>query len=221
MGGGGSNPAHLPAITRGDRGAGRRDRGDCTSDLRRPALEAFCHGPCSRLPGSRARARPYDSGHSCIGMEKGILGGMRPEVNLHPRLFRTQQPARVWPRVVVTAVLIAVSVARAESGGACEEWFPDLNCDRQARWEGFRKPIVAPYLFEDPFVTTGASLYYILHDFPDDSAMGGGEAHVAALQLRLALKLVKERPVWSSTATIFLPNASRRCLSRPPNRSQI
>lgn len=86
------------------------------------------------------------------------------------------------------AVLLVVAfVAGAGRSRACEGWFPDLRCEREARWEGFRKPIVSPYLFEDPFVTTGASLYYILHEFPDDSAMGGGEAHVVALQLRLAL----------------------------------
>ena len=87
-------------------------------------------------------------------------------------------------RIVFVAILMFSASALAQE---CPKWFPDLRCEREARWEGFRKPIIAPYLFEDPFVTTGASLYYIYHEFPDDSALGGGEVHVAALQLRLAL----------------------------------
>ncbi len=89
--------------------------------------------------------------------------------------------------IVFVSFLMVLHGAAAAAADDCPTWFPDLRCEREARWEGFRKPIVAPYLFEDPFVTTGASLYYIHHDFPDRSALGGGEAHVAALQLRLAL----------------------------------
>ena len=71
--------------------------------------------------------------------------------------------------------------------GDCDELFPDLNCERSGRWEGFHKPIVSPYLFEDPFITTGAYAYHVYHEFPDRSVLGGGEANVAALQLRVAL----------------------------------
>jgi hypothetical protein len=69
----------------------------------------------------------------------------------------------------------------------CAEWLPDLSCDRAGRFAGFEKPIVQPYLFEDPFITTGFYPYYVWHQFPKDSAMEGGEAHVAAAQIRLAL----------------------------------
>jgi hypothetical protein len=44
-----------------------------------------------------------------------------------------------------------------------------------------------PYLFEDPHITTGANFVYIIHRFDPDSAFLGGEAHVLALQLRVAL----------------------------------
>jgi hypothetical protein len=66
-------------------------------------------------------------------------------------------------------------------------WLPDLRCGRSGRWDGFEKPIVQPYLFEDPFVTTALHPYYAWHEFPDDSVLQGGEVHVAALQARLAL----------------------------------
>lgn len=79
------------------------------------------------------------------------------------------------------------SEAPIQSAESCDAWFPDLNCDRSGRYEGFFKPIVHPYLFEDPFVTTGAYAYYLYHEFPDRSALQGGEAHVAALQIRVAL----------------------------------
>jgi hypothetical protein len=75
----------------------------------------------------------------------------------------------------------------AESEGDCPQWFPDLRCERSGRYEGFEKPIVAPFLFEDPFITTGAYLYYIWHEFPDRSALGGGDVSAVALQLRVAL----------------------------------
>ncbi len=74
-----------------------------------------------------------------------------------------------------------------ESGSECTGFLPDLNCGRSGRWEGFHKPIVAPYLFEDPFITTGVYPYYVHHEFGGRSAFQGGRAHVAALQVRVAL----------------------------------
>ena len=69
----------------------------------------------------------------------------------------------------------------------CGELLPDFNCDRSGRFEGFEKPIVQPYLFEDPFITTGLYPYYVWHQFPKSSALEGGEAHVAAAQIRVAV----------------------------------
>ena len=69
----------------------------------------------------------------------------------------------------------------------CDEWFPDFHCERSGRFEGFEKPIVAPYLFEDPFITTNAVPYFLWHDFPEQSVFDGGSLYAAALQLRVAL----------------------------------
>ncbi|HEY8120115.1 MAG TPA: hypothetical protein VII78_02255 [Myxococcota bacterium] len=64
---------------------------------------------------------------------------------------------------------------------------PDLACERSGRFDGFEMPIVQPYLFEDPFITTGVYPYYIWHQFPDSSPLEGGEAHLVAAQLRVAV----------------------------------
>jgi hypothetical protein len=60
----------------------------------------------------------------------------------------------------------------------CDEWFPDFRCGCSGRFEGFEKPIVAPYLFEDPFVTTRAVPYFALSD-------------------RVALSATKDGYVWN------------------------
>jgi hypothetical protein len=93
--------------------------------------------------------------------------------------------SRIW----ATAGL-ALGLAFALPAGAaeeCEGALPDFRCEREARYEGFVAPLSMPYVFEEPFVTTGASAWYIYHDFPDKSITGGGSATVYALQLRLAL----------------------------------
>jgi hypothetical protein len=101
-----------------------------------------------------------------------------------------------WQAAVVGLVLVLwAGAARAdeEPEATATElaedcvWLPDVRCGRSGRPEGFYKPIVQPYLFEDPFVTTGIYPYYVYHDFPNQSAFQGGDAHVAALQLRAAL----------------------------------
>jgi hypothetical protein len=84
------------------------------------------------------------------------------------------------------AVLGLSSQATAEPASHCT-WLPDLRCERSGRFEGFQKPIVAPFLFEDPFITTGVYPYYVWHAFPGSSVFRGGEIHVAAVQLRVAL----------------------------------
>jgi hypothetical protein len=68
----------------------------------------------------------------------------------------------------------------------CSQWFPDFShCDRSGRYEGFTMPISMPYLFEDPFITTGVQAVGIWHDFT--GATLGGEAWVLAVQARLAI----------------------------------
>ena len=84
-------------------------------------------------------------------------------------------------------VLVSLAMPALAAEEECEGWLPDVRCERSGRWEGFRKPIVSPYLFEGPFVTTGVYAYHVYHEFPDRSVLGGGEANVVAVQLRAAL----------------------------------
>ena len=84
--------------------------------------------------------------------------------------------------------LLALPVAAEED---CDAWFPDFNCERSGRFEGFHKPIVAPYLFEDPFITTNAVPYFLWHDFPEQSVFDGGSLYAAfnahSFEVRLSL----------------------------------
>jgi hypothetical protein len=94
--------------------------------------------------------------------------------------------------VLAIALALPFGATRAQAlEQECPTWFPDFRCDRSGRYEGFQRPIVQPFLFEDPFITTGIYPYYLWHDFPKNSALGdgndGGALHVAAVQLRVAL----------------------------------
>jgi hypothetical protein len=56
--------------------------------------------------------------------------------------------------------------------------------------EGFDhhyEPISNPLYNESPFIETQLKFLYIHHEFPDGNAIGGGQADIAAVQLRLAL----------------------------------
>jgi len=66
-------------------------------------------------------------------------------------------------------------------------WFPDFRCDRQARPDGSVMPMSAPFLFEDPYITTGLNLVGIWHEYPEDSIFEGGDLGVLALQARVAI----------------------------------
>jgi hypothetical protein len=83
--------------------------------------------------------------------------------------------------------LLVAGTASAQSEEDCT-WFPDLRCGRtDGRWEGFEKPIVSFAQFEDPFITTGLYPYFVWHEFPSQSVMGGGELFAVAVQARVAL----------------------------------
>ena len=100
------------------------------------------------------------------GDDTGAPGGSR------------QQPAAKAP---------AAAPAAAQAAESDCTWFPDLRCGRHGRFEGFEMPISQPFLFEDPFITTGIYPYYIYHEFPGDSALGGGNVHAVAVQARIAI----------------------------------
>jgi hypothetical protein len=48
-------------------------------------------------------------------------------------------------------------------------------------------PMSFPYLFEDPYITSGLNFVGIWHQFPNSSVFQGGQLGVLALQIRLAL----------------------------------
>jgi len=84
----------------------------------------------------------------------------------------------------------AVTVSPASSAAPeeeCPTWFPDFRCDRHGRYDGFVMPMQMPYLFEDPFITTGISTFGIWHQFPQNSALEGGNLWLLAIQARLAI----------------------------------
>lgn len=93
---------------------------------------------------------------------------------------------------VAAAALMAASVVSAahaaEARKTCDSLFPDFTCpDREGRYEGFVAPATAPYLFEDPFITTNVSAWHIWHQFPNSTALQGGHLNVVAVQARVAI----------------------------------
>jgi len=54
-------------------------------------------------------------------------------------------------------------------------------------YENFIMPVGMPVYFEDPFITTDLRLLYIYHTIPNRSVLRGGQVHVAAAQIRVAL----------------------------------
>lgn len=102
-------------------------------------------------------------------------------------------PAGIAVLLLMGLGLLLAGAAEAQTHGKrgvreeCDGWLPDLRCGRSGRFEGFQRPIVQPFLFEDPFVTTGIYPHYVYHEFPGRSALQGGEIHVVAVQARLAL----------------------------------
>lgn len=85
------------------------------------------------------------------------------------------------------ALAVLAVAAHAETPADCPTWLPDFQCDRHGRPDGFIAPATAPYLFEDPFITTGVSAWYLWHQFPQSSPLQGGHVNVAAVQARIAI----------------------------------
>jgi len=87
--------------------------------------------------------------------------------------------------VAASALALAVSSVQAQS--AKFVLFGDHNADGQAQADAdkFVHPVTSPYFHEDSFVTSDVRAWYVYHNFP--GKVLGGEAHVAALQVRLAI----------------------------------
>lgn len=54
-------------------------------------------------------------------------------------------------------------------------------------YEDFVMPIGAFVYFEDPFITTDLRLKYVYHEIPSRSVLRGGQVHLIAAQIRVAL----------------------------------
>lgn len=89
--------------------------------------------------------------------------------------------------VVALLTMLGGVASALEGEEQCPTWLPDFHCDRQGRYEGFVMPMQMPYLFEEPFITSGLQAVAIWHDYPGESAFAGGEMWVLALQLRVAI----------------------------------
>jgi len=106
--------------------------------------------------------------------------GRRPLVLLPPRL-RTGL-------VVVWGAVLLLGIPASSVAEGCEGLFPGFTCDEWvARPEGHVAPMSMPFLFEDPYITTGLNFVGVYHNFPDDSIFDGGEVGILALQARLAI----------------------------------
>jgi len=104
----------------------------------------------------------------------------------------------------------ASMTAGAEVSDDCSSWtlLPDFRCEqRTARPENTFNVMGMPFLFEDPYITTGLNLVWVYHTFPESSPLGGlppallaglapgaveytqtgGHLNLLALQIRLAV----------------------------------
>lgn len=97
-------------------------------------------------------------------------------------------------RSTVTRLTLAAAVGLAASSAAHAQHakfvlFGDPNPDAAAApaEHTFVHPVTAPYFHEDSFITSDVRAWLVYHKFPTDVAVGGGNATVAALQVRLAI----------------------------------
>jgi hypothetical protein len=97
----------------------------------------------------------------------------------------------LWPRAGVVAAwgaALLLGIPTTGVAASCEGLFPGFTCDEwEARPEGHVAPMSMPFLFEDPYITTGLNFVGVYHNFPADSIFDGGEVGILALQARLAI----------------------------------
>jgi len=128
-------------------------------------------------------------------------------------VFRRQRSLSLTVQLVTALAAVGVLAPAASAIEPCPTWFPDFRCERSGRFDGFVGTMQMPYLFEDPFITTGAQLVGIYHEYPGHSVFEGGELGVLALQVRLALTdrlafiATKDGYVWHRPDLDILPNA--------------
>ena len=87
---------------------------------------------------------------------------------------------------VLAATIACGQATRAEEGSYL--FGLDLHGSLgEGRHSRYVPPITNPIFNETPYITTEARPFYFYHKIPDDFVTDGGEVHLAALQLRLAL----------------------------------
>lgn len=86
------------------------------------------------------------------------------------------------------------TVSTSTSGFKHPQWVLDIE---SKTWKGFLTglggyedfvmPVSNFIYFEDPFITSDLRLFYVYHDIPNRSVLRGGQVHVIAAQIRVAL----------------------------------
>jgi len=109
-----------------------------------------------------------------------------------PRADRPFAPIAATARCGLLAAVLACGGLLAGAAAAGESdcgLFPDFDrdCERVARPKGSVMPMSFPFLFEDPYITTGTNAVGIWHEFPSESVFWDGDISVVALQARLAI----------------------------------
>jgi hypothetical protein len=96
---------------------------------------------------------------------------------------------RVLGSVILVLAAIGFALPASAEGGDddCPTWLPDFKCDRKARFDGMVQPMSMPFIFEDPFITTGANLVGIWNRAKENGDFQEADIGVLALQLRVAL----------------------------------
>lgn len=104
------------------------------------------------------------------------------------RAALTPAPLRRLGRTALLCGAVLLAAAGAHAQAECDVWFPDLSCERQARPDGSVMPMTFPFLFEDPYITTGTNAIGIWQRFPRGSLYGSGGLGLASIQARIALR---------------------------------
>ncbi len=86
------------------------------------------------------------------------------------------------------------TVSQASPGARHPKWVTDMESKMWPGfltglpgYENFVMPVGMPCYFEDPFITTDLRVLYMYNKIPNRSEMLGGQVHLAAMQIRIAL----------------------------------
>jgi len=88
---------------------------------------------------------------------------------------------------VVSVVVLIQAPASAQHADFVLFGDPNPRAAEVPKEQKHVHPLTSPYFNEDSFVTSDVRAWFLYHDFPKSSAIGGGNAKVYAAQARLAL----------------------------------